>query len=225
MGSLTAQTNSISTALPAPECRRRPRFLCLHGFRTSGAIMRAQVMGKWPDRVTSRLHLFFADALFPAEGKSDVEGIFDPPYYEWFQFDKKFMEYRNFDECLDYIEDLMIKHGPFDGLMGFSQARSDAVGGDRRDAGEGFGFEKGAKGEVRDHNRRGEVPLTGEMDFLKGPSEALLDVFANPTVVRHPKGHTVPRLDDKSLEKVLRYIESIEKDLDGELWVNAGEEA
>lgn len=31
------------------------------------------------------------------------------------------MEYRNFDECLAYIEDLMIKHGPFDGLMGFSQ--------------------------------------------------------------------------------------------------------
>ena len=31
------------------------------------------------------------------------------------------MEYRNFDECLNFIEELMIKHGPFDGLMGFSQ--------------------------------------------------------------------------------------------------------
>jgi hypothetical protein len=31
------------------------------------------------------------------------------------------MEYRNFDECLAYIEELMIKDGPFDGLMGFSQ--------------------------------------------------------------------------------------------------------
>lgn len=67
--------------------RQRPRFLCLHGFRTSGEIMRTQVLGKWQDHVTSRLDLFFADAPFPAEGKSDVEGIFPPPYYEWFQFD------------------------------------------------------------------------------------------------------------------------------------------
>ncbi|EHA8592435.1 putative Rhodanese-like domain-containing protein 6 [Cocos nucifera] len=102
--------------------RRRPRFLCLHGFRTSGEIMRTQVLGKWLDHVTARLDLFFADAPFPAEGNSDVEGIFPPPYYEWFQFDsKKFLEYRNFDVCLAYIEELMIKHGPFDGLMGFSQ--------------------------------------------------------------------------------------------------------
>lgn len=68
--------------------RRRPRFLCLHGFRTSAEIMRKQVLGKWPADVTARLDLVFADAPFPAEGKSDVDGIFDPPYYEWFQFDK-----------------------------------------------------------------------------------------------------------------------------------------
>jgi hypothetical protein len=73
---------------PAPPGSRRPRFLCLHGFRTSAEIMRKQVLGKWPADVTARLDLVFADAPFPAEGKSDVEGIFDPPYYEWFQFDK-----------------------------------------------------------------------------------------------------------------------------------------
>jgi hypothetical protein len=176
---------------------RRPRFLCLHGFRTSGEIMRKQVVGKWPAEVTARLDLVFPDAPFPAEGKSDVDGIFDPPYYEWFQFDKVrafsprttallpwlpdlsicplnkfnlvwfvapfcyfirsscfllprlsnvhipriwgrmtlvfpsyswiflfrqgFTEYRNLDRCFDYIEELMIKEGPFDGLMGFSQ--------------------------------------------------------------------------------------------------------
>lgn len=36
-------------------------------------------------------------------------------------FYQEFSEYTNFDECLAYIEDFMIKHGPFDGLMGFSQ--------------------------------------------------------------------------------------------------------
>lgn len=66
---------------------RKPRFLCLHGFRTSGEIMKIQ-LHKWPKSVIDRLDLVFLDAPFPCQGKSDVEGIFDPPYYEWFQFNK-----------------------------------------------------------------------------------------------------------------------------------------
>lgn len=66
---------------------RKPRFLCLHGFRTSADILQKQV-GKWPESVLGKLDLVFLDAPFPSLGKSDVEGIFDPPYYEWFQFNK-----------------------------------------------------------------------------------------------------------------------------------------
>ncbi|KAJ0087418.1 hypothetical protein Patl1_08609 [Pistacia atlantica] len=102
------------------EIPKKPRFLCLHGFRTSGKIFKIQ-SEKWPQQVLEKLDLVFPDAPFPSQGKSEVEGIFDPPYYEWFQFNKEFTEYINFDECLAYIEDFMIKHGPFDGLMGFSQ--------------------------------------------------------------------------------------------------------
>lgn len=83
MGSLAAEVAGDFRGAP-----RRPKFLCLHGFRTSGEIMRTQVVGKWPEEVTARLDLVFPDAPFPAEGKSDVDGIFPPPYYEWFQFDK-----------------------------------------------------------------------------------------------------------------------------------------
>lgn len=32
-----------------------------------------------------KLELVFLDGQFPSLGRSDVEGIFDPPYYEWFQ--------------------------------------------------------------------------------------------------------------------------------------------
>lgn len=67
---------------------KKPRVLCLHGFRTSGAIMKDQVLGKWPECLTSNLDLVFLDAPFPAEGRSDVDGLFPPPYYEWYQFDK-----------------------------------------------------------------------------------------------------------------------------------------
>lgn len=27
----------------------------------------------------------------------------------------------NFDECVEYVEECMIKHAPIDGLLGFSQ--------------------------------------------------------------------------------------------------------
>jgi hypothetical protein len=32
-----------------------------------------------------------------------------------------YTEYRNFEECIAYIEDYMLKNGPFDGVLGFSQ--------------------------------------------------------------------------------------------------------
>ncbi|ONK74171.1 uncharacterized protein A4U43_C03F3490 [Asparagus officinalis] len=177
MGSLAEDRKESSPVVTG----RRPRVLCLHGFRTSGEIMKKQILGKWPDQVTARFDLVFADAPFPAEGKSDVDGIFDPPYYEWFQFDKEFLEYRNFDECLQYIEDLMIKEGPFDG--------SNSVGGVAR------------------------TSRKGDNDFLRKHGEALVEEFVDPTIIRHPKGHTVPRLDDKSLELMLGYLQKIEEDL------------
>lgn len=67
--------------------KRKPRILCLHGFRTSGEIFKTQLK-KWPESVHEKVQFFFPDAPFPCNGKSEVEGIFDPPYYEWFQFNK-----------------------------------------------------------------------------------------------------------------------------------------
>ena len=34
--------------------------------------------------------------MFPAGGKSDIEGIFPPPYFEWFQFNKVFLLFQFF---------------------------------------------------------------------------------------------------------------------------------
>ncbi|XP_020091263.1 esterase AGAP003155-like [Ananas comosus] len=208
-----------------------PRFLCLHGFRTSGEIMRTQVTGKWPGDVTSRLDLVFADAPFPGLGKSEVDGIFPPPYYEWFQFDKGFMEYKNFDACLAYIEELMIEHGPIDGLMGFSQGAilSAALPGlQARGAAltrvpkvkcvviiGGAKFQSPAVAE-KAYATKIECPslhFIGDADFLKQHGETLLESFVDPYVIRHPKGHTVPRIDDASMETMLNFLNKIENDL------------
>ncbi|KAJ4793721.1 Dihydrofolate reductase [Rhynchospora pubera] len=231
MGSIGSEPVPLGGEITA-QTQRKPRFLCLHGFRTSGAIMEKQVIGKWPRHVTSRLDLFFADAPFPAEGTSDVEGIFPPPYYEWFQFSKDFMDYRNFDECLAYIEDLIIEHGPFDGLMGFSQGAilSAALPGLQA---RGLALTKvpkikwvviisGAefrKPEVAEkaYATKIECPslhFLGKDDFLRIHGEKLLKSFVDPLVIQHPKGHTVPRLvDENSLETMDAFLSMMESDI------------
>ncbi|KAF7141216.1 hypothetical protein RHSIM_Rhsim06G0075100 [Rhododendron simsii] len=208
--------------------RKKPRFLCLHGFRTNGQIMKTQIE-KWPPSVLEKLDLVFVDAPFPANGKSDVEGIFDPPYYEWFQFNKEFTEYTNFDECLAYIEDYMIEHGPFDGLLGFSQGAilSAALPGLQA---EGVALTKVPKinfliiiggAKLKEPSlaekayscsiRCPSLHFLGETDFLKPYGTELLESFVDPVVIHHPKGHTVPRLDEKGLPTMLNFVERIQK--------------
>ncbi|KAE8671509.1 hypothetical protein F3Y22_tig00111947pilonHSYRG00156 [Hibiscus syriacus] len=212
---------------------RKPRVVCLHGFRTSAEILKKQVL-RWPLTVLDKLDLVFLDAPFPAQGKSDVEAFFDPPYYEWFQANQNFTEYTNFEECLEYIENYMIKNGPFDGFLGFSQGAvlSAALPGMQRDglaltripkikfliliSGAKFGWSKFGhhKLSCKAFSTPLECPslhITGEMDFMKPESTALLESFVDPFVINHPKGHTVPRLDERSTEVMLEFIERIKK--------------
>ncbi|KAE9587111.1 putative alpha/Beta hydrolase [Lupinus albus] len=155
-------------------------------------------MHKWPESVLQQLDLVFVDAPFPCQGKSEVEGIFDPPYYEWFQFNKEFTEYTNFDECLKYIEECMIKHGPIDGLLGFSQGVALTkvpkvksliiIGGGKLKS------PSLAKNAYSTPIICPSLHFLGETDFMKPYGNELLESFYEPFVVHHPKGHTIPRL-------------------------------
>ncbi|KAK2659864.1 hypothetical protein Ddye_006397 [Dipteronia dyeriana] len=210
------------------ETARKPRFLCIHGFRTSGEILKKQLL-KWPQQVLQKIDLVFPDGPFPAQGKSDVEGIFDPPYYEWFQFNKEFTEYTNFDECLNYIEDYMIKHGPFDGLLGFSQGAILSGGLPGLQA-NGVALTKVPKIKFliiiggaqlksptvaeKAYSSPIQCPslhFLGETDFLKPYGLELLNSFVDPVIIHHPKGHTIPRIDDKNLPTMLSFVDSIQK--------------
>ncbi|XP_027914582.1 esterase CG5412-like [Vigna unguiculata] len=215
------------------QTQRKPRILCLHGFRTSGEILKQLVL-RWPESVIQNLDLVFPDGQFPAQGRSDVEGTFDPPYYEWFQANEDFSGYRNFEECLAYIEDFMLKNGPFDGILGFSQgailaaalpgmqAQGVALGKVEKIkfliviSGAKFGGNKFGMPELA--SKAFSKPIDclslhfiGEKDFMKEESVALLEAFQNPVVIHHPKGHTVPKLDDKSLEIMVNFIDSIQR--------------
>ncbi|KAL6845717.1 hypothetical protein ACP4OV_024292 [Aristida adscensionis] len=210
---------------------RRPRFLCLHGFRTSGEVMRRQVTGRWPREVTSRLDLVFPDAPFPAEGASPVAGAFDPPFYEWCQFvGEDFLRCRNLDKSFSYVEELMAREGPFDGQLGFSQgAGLSAVLAGLQEQGLALtGVAKvkfvvliaGAKirsPAAATRAARSNAPrftsLICDDDFVRTHSEELVESFHAPLVIRHPKGHTVPKLDEKGLPVMLSYLSKIEREM------------
>ncbi|KAH0711415.1 hypothetical protein KY289_007374 [Solanum tuberosum] len=152
-----------------------------------------------------------------AQGKSPLEGFFDPPYFEWFQSNKDFTEFYNFEECLEYIEEFMLKNGPFDGVLGFSQGAvlGAAIPGMQRDGvtltkvpkikfvilisgakfgGPTYGIPKLATNAFSSPINSPSLHFLGEADFQRKDGEILLECFVDPQVVHHSKGHTIPKL-------------------------------
>ncbi|XP_073120937.1 uncharacterized protein [Henckelia pumila] len=215
------------------ESERRLRVLCLHGFRTSGDIIKKQLNTKWSESVLHKMDLVFVNGPFPCRGSPRVEGIFDPPYYEWFAYNEDFTEYEDFDECLAYIEDCMVQYGPFDGLLGFSQGGilSAALPGLQANGvaltkvpeikfvivlGAGK-FQKPSVVRVSypapAHCK--SVHFIGATDFLNPYSVLLVKEFVDPVVIHHPKGHTFPRFDEQSLKTMLSFLDKLLEEVKG----------
>ncbi|KAM7515760.1 hypothetical protein LguiA_005343 [Lonicera macranthoides] len=212
--------------------QKRPRILCLHGFRTSAEILK-KLIGRWPENLLEKVELVFLDGPYLARGKSSVEGFYDPPYYEWFQSNEEFTEYYNFEECVEYLEEYMLKHGPFDGLLGFSQGailsaslfgmqvegvalkrvpklKFGIIISGARLGGSKFGLPKLAAIAFASPIKCPSLHFIGETDFLKDEGISLLESFIDPLVIHHPKGHTIPFLDDKSLETFQGFIGKVQ---------------
>eukprot|EP01018_Ginkgo_biloba_P039077 Gb_39256 [translate_table: standard] len=188
---------------------KKMRVLCLHGFRTSASFLHKQI-SKWDSSITEKLDMSFLDGPFPAGEKSDIEGIF-PPYYEWFQFNKDFTDY-NPDKGLSFIVEYMEKNGPFDGLLGFSQGAllSAALVGFQMKgvmlknhppirfviciSGSKFNDPSLCELPYSEPIKCPSVHLIGAKDWLKERGEELMQAFEKPLLIRHPQGHTVPRL-------------------------------
>ncbi|CAD6222411.1 unnamed protein product [Miscanthus lutarioriparius] len=209
---------------------KRAKVLCLHGFRTSGSFLKKQI-SKWHPSIFQQFEMVFPDGMFSAGGKSEIEGIFPPPYFEWFQFNKEFTEYTNLDECISYLCDYVVKNGPFDGLLGFSQGATlsalligyQAQGKVLSDhppikfmvsiSGSKFRDPIICDVAYKDPIKVKSVHFIGEKDWLKLPSEELASAFDEPLIIRHPQGHTVPRLDDVSVKQLSEWSSCILEDL------------
>ncbi|GFP83772.1 hypothetical protein PHJA_000520700 [Phtheirospermum japonicum] len=184
---------------------KKMRILCLHGFRTSGGFLKKQI-SKWDPSIFAHFDMDLPDGIYPAGGKSEIEGIFPPPYFEWFQFDKDFTEYTNLEACIDYLCDyigatlaalllgyqaqgkILNEHPPIKLFVSISGSK----------------FRDPTICEVayKEPIKVKSVHFIGDKDWLKLPSEELASAFEDPLIIRHPQGHTVPRLDEDAVEKL-----------------------
>ncbi|EHA8587088.1 dihydrofolate reductase [Cocos nucifera] len=207
---------------------KKMKVLCLHGFRTSGSFLRKQI-SKWDSSIFQDFHLDFPDGIFPASGKSDVEGIHPPPYFEWFQFNMDFTEYTNLEACILHLCEYMTKNGPFDGMLGFSQGATLSallIGYQAKEkilkdhppikflvsiSGSKFRDPRICDIAYKDPIKVKSVHFIGDKDWLRQPSEELAAAFDSPLILRHPQGHTVPRLDEITVKQLSEWTASILK--------------
>ncbi|ONK67465.1 uncharacterized protein A4U43_C05F340 [Asparagus officinalis] len=206
--------------------KKKMKVLCLHGFRTSGSFLRKQI-SKWDSSIFQHLQMDFPNGIFPAGGRSDIEGIFPGPYFEWFQFNKEFTEYTNLEECISFLCDYMTENGPFDGLLGFSQGATlsalligyQAQGKILKGhppikflvsiSGSKFRDPRICDIAYKDAIKARSVHFIGEKDWLKLPSQELAAAFESPLIIRHPQGHTVPRLDEAATKQLSEWTNGI----------------
>ncbi|XP_055830551.1 uncharacterized protein LOC129899567 isoform X2 [Solanum dulcamara] len=172
---------------------KKMKILCLHGFRTSGNFLRKQ-LSKWDPSIFVHFEMEFPDGIFAAGGKSDIEGIFPPPYFEWFQYNEGATLS---GLLLGYMEQgkILKEHPPMKLFVSISGAK--------------FRDPNICNVAYKDVMKVKSVHFIGEKDWLNLPSQELTTAFENPLIIRHPQGHTVPRLDEAAIETLKTWTRKI----------------
>ncbi|KIZ03275.1 hypothetical protein MNEG_4681 [Monoraphidium neglectum] len=215
-------------AQPLGGGRRRLRVLCLHSWRTSGAIFKEQFERAGLGQALEDLvEMVFVDAPNRARGKAppDVAAAFPGrDYYEWFSTEgaeenlAEFrLTYHGLENSEPFVEKIIMERGPFDGIIGFSQGAimAAAVAAMQRGGGAlqgaprlrfaclfGAAFSEHPRHLEAFKNGRVDLPtvhIIGHKDFIKEHSITLVRKFANPIVIFHPRGHVIPRLEGPQL--------------------------
>lgn len=94
------------------------RFLCLHGYQQTAAMMQAEtpfLKDLVEQSIGEPVTLFYATAPFPSALTASNE-----PTYAWWPEDATVTEIETFS----YVSSILDKEGPFDGIVGFSQGGS-----------------------------------------------------------------------------------------------------
>ena len=191
------------------------RVLCLHGYHGSSAILRDQM------------------ASLVAALPSDIEFVYvDAPSLATGDFGWWHEGFDGWERTRDWAIGLVCAGPRFDGVFGFSQGAAlagllTAV----QESGDApprfrFGFAVMVGGFTSDQPKHAElfrhklttpsVHVTGRRDVIvpRKDSLRLADRFADPLVLEHPGGHTVPG-HDAVAEPIARFL-AARKGPDGE---------
>ncbi|ORX90483.1 FSH1-domain-containing protein [Basidiobolus meristosporus CBS 931.73] len=200
------------------------RILCLQGYAQSAEIFAYKT--KYLRKVFKNdlAELVYIDAPFEVEPFDSPEKEEDssekeqPKIYGWFtpitaeDGTKKYCQ--GVDESIEYVENYMKTHGPFDGLLGFSQGaglvsllcarqtKNESPEESRFKFAMIFaGFKYPYAPHDAYYDQIIDVPsmiVSGEADGIISPerSDELATCFVDPVVVKHSGGHVMPTKAD-----------------------------
>ncbi len=160
--------------------------------------------------------------------QTTVSPFFDPPFFEWWNAHRDTVtdtwSYENASVSLAFLNDVLKLHGPFDGVMGFSQGAATAT--------LLTGMQRSGKAlvehppvrflvcfagiRVRDPNLEkyyaalAPVPavhIIGDRDPVKRMTNHLIEAFDDPVVINHSRGHVIPPLVGEDLAKLRKFLE------------------
>ncbi|XP_061868226.1 esterase OVCA2 [Colius striatus] len=201
-------------AAGAMSAERPLRLLALHGYRQSARRFR-QRTGALRKALRGRAELLAVSAphLVPGGGEEE-EDTDDPPRGWWFSGPGGFeageaaVEPVGLEESLAAVAAALAEHGPFDGLLGFSQGAALAAmvcalraRGDPRFPVAfailvaGFASRAPAHGHFyREPIALPTLHVVGDADGVIAPtlSRELAQSFLEPVILSHPGGHFVP---------------------------------
>lgn len=198
------------------------RVLCLHGWRTSGSILRRQTSAL-QQAFGSRAELLYVDAPWEASGPAPelVRAFYgqNGPFFQWWDAVTRdegdgFL-YDGFEHSLDFLTGQVQALGPVDAVLGFSQGAAVAtlltahfmanvghvpwkacvlVGGFYPRNLETQELLESAKSGVEGAIDVPSVHVIGKQDHLKPKSEKLFRSYSSTRRVKfeHDEGHKFP---------------------------------
>ncbi|NWV00782.1 OVCA2 Esterase, partial [Upupa epops] len=196
----------------AMSARRPLRLLGLHGYRQSGRRFR-QRTGSLRKALRGRAELVEVSAPHIVPGGEDDDGD-DPPRGWWFTGPGTFeagvaaAEPAGLDKSLEVVAEALAEHGPFDGLLGFSQGAALAAmvcalraRGDPRFPVAFAILVAGFVSRAPSHDHFYREPIALPTLHVVGDTDAVIAAslsrelalhFVEPVILSHPGGHFIP---------------------------------
>jgi uncharacterized protein (DUF924 family)/Ran GTPase-activating protein (RanGAP) involved in mRNA processing and transport len=187
------------------------RILCLHGFRQNGHVFRTRTK-KMIKELSDVAEFYFVSSpvvYYPDnEAKEAIDAAYEvmPDFQNqrtWWLSIENNKYYKHNEESLEFLKQVFINQGPFDGVLGFAQAGCLAAIMTTKGFNTQFiisisGYYPRAE-EFQYMNIPNSLPtpslhILGKKDILVIPerSRKLAEIFINGKLIEHEGGHFVP---------------------------------